>query len=171
MRSSRGTWPACIGDRTRTSGRVPFRRRLVRSLAWPRVTSTDGHGAGRFTLGREPSYEIPTKVFQCCGTANAYLRPILLKNSVPWEIHEKVATECPSHANSEVADLGKTKTTRLRQATFSTPLPTKEFFNSIDREGLFVDPFPCKRSDPEPSGIRVRFDGRERAKRGSLRCV
>jgi hypothetical protein len=48
-------------------------------------------------------------------------RPILLKNSVPWEIHEKVATECPSHANSEVADLGKTKTTRLRQATFCAP--------------------------------------------------
>ena len=47
--------------------------------------------------------------------------------------YDKLASECPSHAHSETLDLGKTKTTRLRRATFSAPLPTKEFFNSIGR--------------------------------------
>ncbi len=35
--------------------------------------------------------------------------------------HEKVLTKCLSHAKSETVGVGKTKTTRVRRATFSAP--------------------------------------------------
>ena len=67
-------------------------------------------------------------------SAKVRIGSIVLKNSVPRETHQELTTECLSHANSGAADLWKFKLTRLRRATFSAPLPTKEFFNRIGRE-------------------------------------